>query len=299
MLWPLSSLSQSPAVASPEGNLEATPRSVTRRLQKWPLGGGVAALFGLCFSLFASSGCAVIYPEFATPVRPAPPAAEMDPPPPPDLFYVAVKRAEVPPRTRDGRDWDDSGNGKPDPFAIVFINGTELFRTPTERDTFEPTWDNAKRTNHRIPKDADMKVEVWNDNPLHAQPICVQSVRNVRREAADMGELDLYCDGGARILLEFVPAKARWGLGFSYELGGGGAAITRVLRHSPAARAGLRGGEKILVINGRKVARMDEKAIRSTINANIRNGLELTISEGGETRQVKVEEGPIYTLEDK
>ncbi len=258
-----------------------------------------AVVVGSAVVVTGTTGCAVIYPEFATPVRPAPPDAEMDPPPPPDLYYIAVVRAEVPPRTRDGRAWDDSGGGEPDPFAVVFINDTELFRTATERDSFQPTWPEAKRTNYRVPKDATLKVEVWNDNPLHAQPICVQTVRNVRREAADTGELDLYCDGGARIVVQVEPAKARWGLGFHYELDGGGATVTRVVRHSPASRGGLRGGEEMLIINGRKVARMDEKGIRSTINANIRTGLELTVRTNGEVREIKLQEGPIYTLEDE
>jgi hypothetical protein len=244
----------------------------------------------------ATTGCAVFYPEVETPIRPASASAKLEPPPPPDLFYVAVTRAEVPPRTRGGQPWDEIG-GAPDPYAIVFINGEELLRTTTQSDSYEPTWPESPKKNYTIPKDATLKVELWNDNPINAQPICVQSVRRVRREAAETGEIDLYCDGGARVTVEFRPAKARWGLGFFYELRGDGAAVTRVFKHSPASRAGLRPGDQFVSINGRKVSRMDEKRVRSAINANVKSGLKLEVRSGGETRLVNLEEGPIYALE--
>src|SRR5690606_12047613 len=80
---------------------------------------------------------------------------------------------------------------------------------------------------------------------------------------------------------------------------GEGPRVTRVVRHSPASRAGLRGGEQILAINGRKVGGMGEREVRSAINANIRTGLDLHVRSSGELKRIKVEEGPIYTLEDQ
>lgn len=257
-----------------------------------------AASLGLA-AVGVLGGCAVIYPEIETPIRKPPETAEMQPAPPPDLFYVRITEVEVPPRTRDGRAWDRSGEGKADPFAVVYIDGKELFKTATARDSHNPTWPEQKQRNYTIPKGATLKVEVWNDNAIRAQPICIQTVKNVRARAAEMGGLDLYCDGGGRIVIEFVPAKARWGLGMYYELRGEGPRVTRVVRHSPASRAGLRGGEQILAINGRKVGGMGEREVRSAINANIRTGLDLHVRSSGELKRIKVEEGPIYTLEDQ
>lgn len=274
-------------------------RSAPRGRSKTSFRRAVEAIGLVGLGLGSMAACAVIYPELETPVREPPATAEMAPPPPPDLFYVRIERVEVPPRTRGGRPWDDSGDGKADPFAVVYIDGEELFKTTTARDSHEPTWPDQKRRNYTIPKGANLKVEIWNDNPINAQPICIQNVKNVREEARDSGELDLYCDGGGRVVIEFVPAKARWGLGLHYELRGGGPAVTRVLKHSPASRAGLRGGEQILAINGRKVAGMDERGIRSAINANIRTGLDLRVRASGEVKRIRLEEGPIYTLEDQ
>jgi hypothetical protein len=238
----------------------------------------------------------VIYPELQTPVSAPPPGVDFNPPPPPDLYFVSVAAAEVPPRTRSGRPWDDSGAGAPDPFAIVYINGEELFKTPTEGDSFNPTWKNAQRKNYTIPKQANFKVELWNDNPLHAQPICIQSVKNVRREAAETGDLDLYCDGGGRIFIEFRPADARWGVGFYYELRSEGPAVTRVLQYSPASRAGLRNGDQILSINGLRVAGLDEKRVRSAVNSNLKGGLKLEVRTQAGIKSVTVNEGPIYSF---
>lgn len=238
----------------------------------------------------------MFYPEIQTPIQAKPPTEDYEPPPPPDLFYVAVQGAYVPQKTRDGRPWDQAGNGAPDPYVVVIIDGKELFRTGTQRDSYEPTWPEAPKRNYTIPKDATLKIELWNDNPIYAQPICHKTLKRVREEARGVGEIRVTCDGGASVSLDFEPARARWGLGFFYELRGSGAAVTRVLRHSPATRAGLRGGEQLVTINGRSVSGMDEKQIRSAINANIKTGLKLEVRSGGANRNIEVQEGPIYSL---
>src|SRR3972149_994024 len=89
-------------------------------------------------------GCGTVYPELSTPVRPAAAQADLSPGPPSDLFYIAFESARIPARTRDGRQWDKLGGSAPDPFAIFFLNEAELFRTPIQPTTPEPTWPGPK-----------------------------------------------------------------------------------------------------------------------------------------------------------
>lgn len=256
---------------------------------------GTATSWGLVAVGLASSGCAVIYPELETPISAPASDAEFDPPPPPNLYYIAFAEVEIPPKTRDGRSWDDDG-GAPDPYGVVLVGDEELFRTAVARDSFQPTWPETPKRNYMVPRDAIIKVEVWDENPMHSRPVCVKKIKKPAEEARGTGQIDIRCDTGATITLDFAPAKARWGIGMFYELRADGPAVTRVLLHSPATRAGLKGGEEIVSINGKKTAGLDEKKVRSLINSSIKSGLDLEIRTGGSTKKVRLEEGPIYSL---
>ncbi|MFO0570799.1 MAG: PDZ domain-containing protein [Polyangiaceae bacterium] len=96
------------------------------------------------------------------------------------------------------------------------------------------------------------------------------------------------------------PAHARIGLGMRYELRTQSVFITRVVIDSPAARAGLRGGEEIVRIQSKDVKGMDEADARSLINANAPTGVSFTVKKAdGSTLDVSLREGPIYpTLDD-
>jgi C2 domain len=248
-------------------------------------------------ALTAVSGCAVLYPEVAAPIKEPPPAQPLVPPPPVDLYYVAVRKADIPRHTLDGRRWDELGTGAPDPYAVVYINGEELFRTTVQSDSFEPTWPDGPKLNYTVAKGAKLKVEVWDDNAVSPEPICVRELKNVRAEAEESSEVELYCPGGTRVSLDFAPAKARWGSGLYYELRGDGVGITRVLRYSPGSRAGLVGGEDVLSIAGKSVKGMSENEIKSAINGGLASGLKLSVSAHGATRTVDVKDGPVYWLD--
>jgi C-terminal processing protease CtpA/Prc len=97
--------------------------------------------------------------------------------------------------------------------------------------------------------------------------------------------------------VDFRPAQARWGTGLYYELRGDGVGITRTLRYSPAARAGLRGGEEIVTVNGKAVKVMSENEVRSAINGAAPTGLKLGIVADGQSRTVEFKDGPIYWLD--
>lgn len=242
--------------------------------------------------LGAGAACATLYPEVATPVKPVPPGRELDPPPPPNVLYIAVSGANIPNRTRDGRSWDASG-GLPDPFAIVFINGKELFRTPVQRDALNPTWPNAPKTSYELPKGAKLRVELWDDNAIHKQPICGKDIKELEDHALT-GSVDLSCEGGTEIEVVIKAAEAKFGLGFSYEFRSDGVFISKVTPLSPASRAGMREGSQILSVMGKPIAGKSEGEVKSIVNSNASTGLDLTLSAPSAQKSVKLKEGPIY-----
>jgi C-terminal processing protease CtpA/Prc len=91
------------------------------------------------------------------------------------------------------------------------------------------------------------------------------------------------------------PAHGLWGLGFKYELSASAVSVSRVLPESPAYRAGIRQGDDVVQIQGKKVDKMESGEAQSLINANAQVGIDLLLrSKDGAERHVLVKEGIIY-----
>jgi hypothetical protein len=243
----------------------------------------------------ALGACSAVYPELATPVREVPPGYRFEPPPPDDLLSVTFAKATIPARTRDGREWDSVGGSLPDVFAKLLVDKVPTLVTPVQSNTLQPTWPNQKRGNYRIDKNAQITVELWDSNPINDRPICVERVRDLHEAALGEGRLELSCDSGAFVELQVEPAHGKLGLGFSYELRTDDVMVTQVLRESPAARAKVYRGDQIVRIMGEPARGMDEKRVRSLINANASTGLKLTLKDKlGREREIELRDGAIY-----
>lgn len=248
---------------------------------------GKLAALALC-------GCAAVYPELQVPLSDVSDERALDAPPPANLVFIRFDKAQVPSRAPDGRFWDEDENDPPDLYARLFLDGTRLIETPVEQDTLTPVWPPQRPVNYLVPKGADSRVELWDQDTVHDRPICVKSVGDLRAEA-DFGETEVLCDNGTRIWLIVLPARAKIGLGFLYELRATSVFVSRVLSHSPAARAELRVGDEIVRLRGKPVAGLDEAEIRSEFNAGARNGLALQVrSPDGKVREMKLKEGAVY-----
>jgi membrane-associated protease RseP (regulator of RpoE activity) len=242
--------------------------------------------------ILAGVGCGAVYPEMKTPVRAPAAGTSADPPPPADFYFITFAGAHVPPKTRDGRDW------VPNPFAKLLVEGKEILVTPTESANNWPRWQDQKHANYRIGDDDTVTIEVWDDGTVGDQPICMATVRDLHR-IVEGGSNQIDCDSGARVWLNVEPAHAMLGVGFYYELGGqGGVQVTRVLGQSPAERAGIVPGDRIVAVQDEPVKGMDPLQVRSTVNSHVREGLNLDLlGKDGKKRRVSVKEGPIYPLD--
>jgi membrane-associated protease RseP (regulator of RpoE activity) len=240
--------------------------------------------------------CGAVFPEITPSVRVPPPGRELLPPPPADVVFIAFQGAEIPPRTRDGRQWDSIGGNAPDPFAKLIVDGREILRTPVQSNTLKPTWPGQRLANYRVDKGARAVVEVWDSNAINNHPICIKTLGDLQEEAStDPIEID--CESGAHVTLRVEPAHSRWGLGFSYELRTIGVAVTGVLAESPAARVGIVPNDEVLEIQGKKVDKMEEGEAQSLINSNAQIGVTLLLrTQNQAPRTVKVADGVIYPV---
>lgn len=254
--------------------------------------------FGIWMAACVAAGsvaCGAVYPELNAPVRPAG-AGPLTPPPPEDMYFLRFAGAEIPPTTRDGRKWDAVGGDAPDPFAKLFIDDKELFRTPVQPNTLAPTWLDAERANYRVAKESRVRVEVWDANALTHQPICVKKLHSLHGQVSP-DPMEITCDSGAKVRLRIEKAHAVLGLGFSYELRTRDVYVTRVVKESPAGRVGLLSGDQLVNIHGKSARDMQDGEAKSLINTHSRTGLSLTIKHGdGSTVDVTLKEGPIYPV---
>ena len=73
--------------------------------------------------------------------------------------------------------------------------------------------------------------------------------------------------------------------------------MTRVVEESPASRAGLGEGDRILSINDKDVKQMTPNQVRSAINLTAKLGVKLDVwFENGERHIVTIKEGAVYPL---
>ncbi len=260
---------------------------------------GGAALASFLVLAAGSVGCGAVYPEVATPVNSSPPGFKMDPPPPEDVLYVQFASALIPKKTRDGRQWDEVGGEAPDVFAKLIVDNKELIVTPVESNTLKPTWPDQVRANYRIRSGALVKVELWDSNAITNHPVCAEKVLELHMQA-NVGQLEIDCQSGARVVLQVEPAHGKLGLGFYYELRSGAVYVTRVLNESPAARAGLKAGDEITIIQSKPVKTLESDEAQSLINANASVGVKFTVKhQDGKTEELTVKNGPIYPLVDE
>lgn len=254
----------------------------------------------LFLAALAVLGCGAVYPQLSTPVRTPPAHVELTPPPPEDLLFVKFAGAVIPKTTRDGRKWDSVGGSLPDAFAKLIVDGRVILETPVQSNTLTPTWPNQRKANYRIRQGATVRVELWDSNPINNHPICVAEVRGLHNEAPTEGPTRISCSSGAELSLVVDPAHGRLGIGLFYELRSEDVFVTRVLRESPAARAGLAVGDQLLKIQGKLVKTMAEGEAQSLLNANAATGVTLLVRKPDATEvELTLKEGALYPIVDE
>jgi hypothetical protein len=246
--------------------------------------------------LSLATACGAVYPELSTPLRAPAAATPLEPPPPKDVKWIAIKEGVAPERTRDGRAWHELGSKKPDPYAILFVNGKAIIRTNPEGSTLHPTWPDSPRGNFRIAQGDKVRVEMW-ESSLTQRPMCVKDLGFESDDWTSAHQVAADCEGGARVVIAWEPAHGRLGYGFHYELRTYDAYVTRVFQESPAGRAGIKPGDQIVSVNDRRVKEMKEGELQSKLNAPTMDGVKLELVHADKSPlAVTLKEGAVYPL---
>jgi len=253
----------------------------------------VVILLGL--TLLACTSSTAKKTAWATRLTPAAEGMKLDPPPPDGLLWMRPVAAVIPTRTAGGKLWDDVG-GWPDVFVVLTVNDREVMRTEVATDTLKPKWTHGGG-NFEVPPRAELRVDVFDADALKDIPVGTARFAPPTQEELAGGELELDIGRRGLVRLAIGKPRAQIGLGFDYMMFKGQLLARQVLEHSPAGRKGMRVGDEIVAIAGKKVKTLTPFGIKSAFNAVPPEGIEVVVQhEGGTTESMRLAEGAVYPV---
>lgn len=246
------------------------------------------SLFVLVLSAFVLvAGCA--YPRRSTSLSPASDSMGVIDPPG-DLWALRFVSGEIPPRQRSGLPWDEEG-GAPDAFVRIYRADSLVWESPVVEDSLTPHFDSGPARNVSMPRDADIRFEVWDRDGVSFDPIGRVSRRGTPADAVPGSDLMLRLDGGATLTIRLDRPLAHRGVGIpSYEFRGDSLRLMEVNEYSPAGRAGLHAGDSIVSIGGHTIDELGEARAASALSlASDRSSSLEVVGADGQRRTVELD----------
>ena len=211
---------------------------------------------------------------------------------PPDVWRLTIVAAAVPPEQRSGLPWDD-GDG-PDVYVRVLRGGTEIFRTPVLDNTTAPVWNAQLPTNVSLAHASELRFEVYDSDGISRDPVGILQSNGLPDTALPGSETTLPLDSpGATLRIKVERPRPHRGVGIrTVEERSDGLLVIEMEQFSPAGRAGIAVGDRILKIAGRSVADLGGPAASSALSQLAGRGGALTIlTSDGDTREVQLDQG--------
>jgi hypothetical protein len=217
---------------------------------------------------------------------------------PADAYAVTIVEAQVPTRGRGNRDWDD-GHGLPDPFVRIYRDDVLVFESRTISDTLHPVWNQALPRNLEIAPDAAIRIEVWDADAVGADPIGVYRGHGRPSNAIEGGDARLMLEGDATLTIRIDDPRAQRGVGIgAFEVRGSELYVVTVEPHSPAGRAGVHAGDRIVGIGGQSVSALGADAATSALSMASERQQSLSIISSGhdQPHDVQLDTGHVWLV---
>lgn len=255
----------------------------------------VAVLAALAASMLAP-GC--VYPRRATSLVPVRGATTVAIGAPTGVVSLTIVAARTPASRRGGMAWDDGG-GAPDCFVRVFRNETMVYESPTVADNSSPRFDAHLPESLVVSGGPRMRLELWDRDTLGSDPVGVWRGVGLPGHGTGDGETRVLLDGGTYLTIRTGPPRPYRGIGIRlFELRPGELYVVEVEPYSPAGRAGIVAGDRIVAIGGRLVGSLSAAAASGALSmaADRHQALRLRNSRGGE-RVVELDRGYTYLVD--
>ena len=239
------------------------------------------------------AGCA--YPRRATLVHPA--AASAEPQEVPDhLWSIRFIDAHIPDTKASGLPWDGDGSA-PDPYLRLVLDGRVVWETPIQANTRDPKWNVTLPRNVQISPRTKFRLELWDSDTASSDPAGAIIRSGLPESALPNALAHLTLDNLAVVTVVVSPALPSRGLGIEFEQHDDALWVLNVEPFSPAARAGVHVGDRIVAIGDSRVEALSAARAASDLSLSSDRGATLTVADkGGKPRQVTLERGEYLWL---
>ena len=245
--------------------------------------------------LLSASACA--YRHHTTPLQTVPNPPKTSQEWPAGVYGLRLQQAEARQVKLSGLAWDDDGT-LPDVFARLFVDGRQVWQSEVIKDDDTPVWNIGLPANVVIPKDAHLRIELWDwDTPISADPMGHVERRGLPN-ALPGTESRFVLNTSAVVTLMVMAPEPRRGVGVRVELQPDELKVLSVEPYSPAARAGIKVGDRIVSIGHAKVSELTEDKAASELSLAVdrQHALGVTNADGGEAREVKLDQGYVWLV---
>lgn len=214
---------------------------------------------------------------------------------PPNVWQLTVIEAHVRPRNRGDLDWDDGG-GLPDVQVKIYRDEALVWESETLDDTLEPRWSAVLPRNFSAPPGASLRFEVWDRDTVGGDPIGIYRDRGLPDNALPGADARLLLEGGSYLTIRVDNPRPHRGVGIEeYEVRPDELVVVRVTPSSPASRAGLVPGDRIVAIGDQRVSALNDAQAASALSMSVTRHRPLTvIGPSGQERQVELDHGYVW-----
>jgi hypothetical protein len=250
---------------------------------------------GLLFSLALTCLVGCVYPRRQTPLTEVVGKAPIDRATQPEnMWQLQLLSAEIPDEKRGGLSWDDE-RGAPDVYFVLLDKDQPIWKSAVVENSRSPTrFDPEWAVNLTFDRNARLGLQLWDQDSVGADPIGVYQGRALAVAALDSPIL-VKLDSGASVTLRLTQPKPMLGTGVSeYEIRPGALYVIEVLPNSPAARAGLERGDRILEIDGKTIKSLGAEGAAGAFSLAAQNESELTVERNKNVRKVKLDKGFVW-----
>ncbi|MEM1414914.1 MAG: PDZ domain-containing protein [Myxococcota bacterium] len=214
------------------------------------------------------------------------------------VYRVVFRTATIPPRTRDGVEWDDDGS-PPDPVVRLYRGETLLLERAATEPSLSPTFPEEPSRNLMLRPEDELRIELWDDDGITERPIGIWRGRGLPRSALPGADARITLDGRAQLVFRVFEPVAQRGTGIpEFEVRKDALLVREVIPFSPAGRAGLEPGDRIVAIGDDEVAAVGpNRAAGALSTAGSRRGTVLRVRRGERIEELVLDGDYVWLAE--